>query len=110
MLRLNKVWLLLVGVVALLALAAVACGGGDDEEEGTKTPARHRAPPPLTRQRHGRTATAERHSRTPRGRSSRRWHHRHGKIILGSHFAQTRDVWRRLLPGPERACRRTSST
>jgi ABC-type branched-subunit amino acid transport system substrate-binding protein len=38
MLRLNKVSLLLVGAVALLALVAVACGGGE-EEEGTQTPA-----------------------------------------------------------------------
>jgi branched-chain amino acid transport system substrate-binding protein len=39
MLKLSKPWLLLVGVVALLALAAVACGGGNEEGEGTRTPA-----------------------------------------------------------------------
>jgi branched-chain amino acid transport system substrate-binding protein len=39
MLKLNKVSLLLVGAVALLALVALACGGGGEEEEGTRTPA-----------------------------------------------------------------------
>ena len=39
MLRLRGAWLLLLGVAALLTLAATACGGGEEEEKGTRTPA-----------------------------------------------------------------------
>ena len=38
MLRRNRVWLLLAGTVALLALLTVACGGGEKKQD-TQTPA-----------------------------------------------------------------------
>jgi hypothetical protein len=45
MLRLRGSWLLLLGMAALLALAATACGGGE-EEEGARTPAATATPAP----------------------------------------------------------------
>jgi ABC-type branched-subunit amino acid transport system substrate-binding protein len=84
MLRLNKVSLLLVGAVALLALVAVACGGG--EEEGTRTPAasgtaagtpRATGTAATTATPAGGTPTAAAPGITPT------------EIILGSHFVQS---------------------
>ena len=84
MLRSNKVWLLLVGLAALLTLAAVACGGGDDEEEGTQTPGAT-GTSAVTQQPTG-TATAE-------GTQTPTTEQQDGitdtEIILGSHFVQT---------------------
>jgi branched-chain amino acid transport system substrate-binding protein len=81
MLKLSKPWLLLIGVVALLALAA-ACGGGDDDEDGTGTPA------PT-----GTAATESTGTATTEGTSTPSTEKVDGitdtQIILGSHFVQT---------------------
>jgi len=89
MLRFNKVWLLLVGVAALLALAAVACGGGDDDEEGTQTPAatgtsaaEATETAAATGQPEGTGATSPEDDLPDIGLPA-------GKIVLGSHFAQS---------------------
>jgi branched-chain amino acid transport system substrate-binding protein len=58
MLKLSRVWLLLVGAVALLALVAVACGGGEEEKEGTRTPAATGTAAGTPRPTGTRTATA----------------------------------------------------
>jgi branched-chain amino acid transport system substrate-binding protein len=80
MLKLSKPWLLLVGVVALLALAA-ACGGGD-EEEGTGTPA---ATGTAAGQATGTATTAG----TPTPSTEKVDGITDTQIILGSHFVQT---------------------
>jgi branched-chain amino acid transport system substrate-binding protein len=81
MLKLGRPWLLLAGVVALLALAA--CGGGDDEEEnGTGTPA-------VT----GTAAAQATGTATAAGTQTPTTEQQDGitdtEIILGSHFVQT---------------------
>jgi len=82
MLKLSKPWLLLVGAVALLALAA-ACGGGNDEEEGTGTPAAT-GTAAVTQQATGTAATGTQTPSTEKvdGITDT-------EIILGSHFVQT---------------------
>jgi branched-chain amino acid transport system substrate-binding protein len=88
MLKLSKPWLLLIGVVALLALAA-ACGGGDDEEEGTGTPAatgtaaaQATETAAATEEPEGTGATSPEDDLPDIGLPA-------GKIVLGSHFAQS---------------------
>jgi branched-chain amino acid transport system substrate-binding protein len=93
MLRFNKAWLLLVGVTALLTLAAVACGGGDNGEEGTKTPSAT-GTAAVTQQATG-TTTAEGTQTPATGvTDSSKFDNPDiglppGKIILGAHFVQT---------------------
>jgi branched-chain amino acid transport system substrate-binding protein len=81
MLKLTKTWLVLAGVIALLALA-VACGGGDDEENGTGTPS---ASGTATTVATG-TAPAE-GTQTPS--TEKVDGITDTQIILGSHFVQT---------------------
>jgi branched-chain amino acid transport system substrate-binding protein len=80
MLKLSKTWLVLAGVIALLALAA-ACGGGDDED-GTGTPS---ASGTATTEGTG-TATAE-GTQTPS--TEKVDGITDTQILLGSHFVQT---------------------
>ncbi len=80
MLKLTKTWLVLAGVIALLALA-VACGGGDDEN-GTGTPS---ASGTATTEATG-TAPAE-GTQTPS--TEKVDGITDSQIILGSHFVQT---------------------
>jgi len=84
MLRLNKVCLLLVGAVALLALVAVACGGGDEEEGGTRTPAATGTAAATPRP----TGTAA-VTGTPKPSTGQQEGITDTEIILGSHFAQS---------------------
>jgi len=80
--RPGRAWPLLAGVVALLVLAAGACGG-DDKSTTTQTPAATAT-----------AATSVIHGDGPIGVSSPEDDHPEvglpkGKIVLGSHFAQS---------------------
>jgi len=80
MLRPNRVWLLLGGIVALLAVLAPACGGEDEDGQGAQTPVASgtASGTPLSTQTAVTTATTgEVPGITPT------------EIILGSHFVQT---------------------
>jgi len=82
MLKLSKPWLVLVGVVALLALVAVACGGDDEEGGGTRTPAATGTAAATATGTAGTTGTPGPSTGQVDGITPT-------QIILGSHFAQS---------------------
>ena len=92
MLKLSRPWLLLVGAVALLALAA-ACGGGDDNEDGTTTPAATTGAtgtaPAQATETAATTETPESTGATGPEVDMPDIGLPAGKIVLGSHFAQS---------------------
>ena len=89
MLKLSRPWLLLVGVVALLALAA-ACGGGDDEDGGgTRTPAATGTAAATATGTAAVTGTPGSTGATGPEVDMPEIGLPAGKIVLGSHFAQS---------------------